>query len=169
MSAPSFSSFPSSFGSFPEPGPSKQPTKDKKPERRSHTPADRDRAAPETERARKKDKRRENKEQRPKDREKKSRGREYEEDDHLADADHIRSLRQDALEGYDSRTRPLYFSDRSGDPLNVRYGGLHTGDIPKHTLVGRKFPIWLTCGWLIIGRWKIYPWTRKRLESGAPR
>ena len=32
----------------------------------------------------------------------------------------------------------LFHSDRRGDPLNVRYGGLHSGDIPKHHLVGCK-------------------------------
>ena len=30
----------------------------------------------------------------------------------------------------------VYFTDRRGDPLNVLYGGLYAGDIPKHRLVG---------------------------------
>jgi hypothetical protein len=33
---------------------------------------------------------------------------------------------------------PLFYSDRIGDPLNVHYGGLHAGDIPKHHLVARE-------------------------------
>ena len=32
----------------------------------------------------------------------------------------------------------VYFADRKGDPLNVRYGGLHSGDVPKYRLVGGK-------------------------------
>ncbi|OSC99517.1 DUF1740-domain-containing protein [Trametes coccinea BRFM310] len=34
----------------------------------------------------------------------------------------------------------LYITDRRGDPLNVRYGGLHAGDVPKYRLVdgGRR-------------------------------
>ena len=30
------------------------------------------------------------------------------------------------------------FSDRKGDILNVKYGRLHAGDVPKYNLVGRK-------------------------------
>ena len=33
---------------------------------------------------------------------------------------------------------PLFYSDRRGDSLNVRFGGLHAGDIPKHYLVERE-------------------------------
>lgn len=30
-----------------------------------------------------------------------------------------------------------FFSDRKGDALNIRYGGLHAGDVPKYHLVAR--------------------------------
>ena len=30
----------------------------------------------------------------------------------------------------------FFYSDRKGDLLNVQYGGLHAGDIPKYRLVG---------------------------------
>ncbi|PIL31641.1 hypothetical protein GSI_06343 [Ganoderma sinense ZZ0214-1] len=30
----------------------------------------------------------------------------------------------------------VYFTDQKGDPLNLRYGGLHAGDVPKYRLVG---------------------------------
>lgn len=33
-------------------------------------------------------------------------------------------------------TRPLFYSDKKGDALNVRYGGLYAGDVPKYRLVG---------------------------------
>lgn len=31
------------------------------------------------------------------------------------------------------------FSDRKGDPLNIRYGGLHTRDVPKYHIVGQIY------------------------------
>ncbi|KAI0830629.1 DUF1740-domain-containing protein [Trametes gibbosa] len=38
------------------------------------------------------------------------------------------------------RERLVYYTDRKGDTLNMRYGGLHAGDVPKYRLVdsGRK-------------------------------
>ena len=33
---------------------------------------------------------------------------------------------------------PSVYSDRKGDSLNIRYGGLHTRDVPKYRIVGRK-------------------------------
>jgi hypothetical protein len=30
----------------------------------------------------------------------------------------------------------VFYTDRKGDRLNVSYGGLHAGDIPKYRLVG---------------------------------
>ena len=30
----------------------------------------------------------------------------------------------------------FFYSDRKGDLLNIQYGGLHAGDIPKYRLVG---------------------------------
>ena len=30
----------------------------------------------------------------------------------------------------------FFYSDRKGDLLNIQYGGLHGGDIPKYRLVG---------------------------------
>ncbi len=32
----------------------------------------------------------------------------------------------------------LFYSDRRGDPLNVQYGGLHTGDIPRYHFVNSR-------------------------------
>jgi hypothetical protein len=32
---------------------------------------------------------------------------------------------------------PSSYSDRKGDSLNIRYGGLHTRDVPKYHIVGR--------------------------------
>ena len=30
----------------------------------------------------------------------------------------------------------FFYSDRKGDLLNIQYGGLHAGDIPKYRIVG---------------------------------
>jgi hypothetical protein len=32
----------------------------------------------------------------------------------------------------------LFYTDRKGDPMNVRYGGLHAGDVSKYHLVDRE-------------------------------
>lgn len=32
----------------------------------------------------------------------------------------------------------LFYSDRRGDPLNIQYGGLHAGDIPRYHVVDSK-------------------------------
>jgi hypothetical protein len=40
----------------------------------------------------------------------------------------------------------VFYTDRKGDRLNVRYGGLHTADVPKYRLVGGKL-----CGGCSIG------------------
>ena len=35
--------------------------------------------------------------------------------------------------------RPEYYSSYKGDELNLRYGGLHRGDVPKYRRIGGKF------------------------------
>jgi len=32
----------------------------------------------------------------------------------------------------------FFYSDRKGDPLNIQYGGLHAGDIPRYHVVNSK-------------------------------
>ncbi|KAJ7293452.1 NRDE-2, necessary for RNA interference-domain-containing protein [Mycena rebaudengoi] len=43
---------------------------------------------------------------------------------------------KDRKDPRDDETDPshsrLFYSDRKGDPLNIRYGGLHAGDVPKY-------------------------------------
>ncbi|RPD81960.1 DUF1740-domain-containing protein [Lentinus tigrinus ALCF2SS1-7] len=57
--------------------------------------------------------------------------RKLEEDRRFKEEDAVRPSAKEGL---------VYFTDRKGDPLNVRYGGLHAGDVPKYRLVdwGRK-------------------------------
>ncbi|KAH9947908.1 NRDE-2, necessary for RNA interference-domain-containing protein [Amylocystis lapponica] len=48
---------------------------------------------------------------------------------------------------------PLYFTDRKGDPLNVQYGRLHAGDVPRYYLVGRgKKVLGLPDAWSVVHR-----------------
>jgi hypothetical protein len=48
---------------------------------------------------------------------------------------------KDAHEPSSSLSQPLFYSDKKGDPLNVRYGGLSSSDVPKYHLVGCAFTI----------------------------
>lgn len=144
MSAPSFSSFPSSFSSFPDfdPGPST----------RTATPKDK-------ERDKDKEKKRSKKEKGVRGRRERKRHEKH--NDNVLEKDRTRSRRHSedrAYEGYnderlkaeeDSRSRkdgdysamdflsaPLYITDRKGDPLNVQFGGLHAGHVPKYHQAG---------------------------------
>ncbi|EIN14098.1 hypothetical protein PUNSTDRAFT_140471 [Punctularia strigosozonata HHB-11173 SS5] len=138
MAAPSFSSFPPSFGSFTDADTRQQHSQQNKSVRRSQSSTDEVQATTGPGEYVPKEKRRQLDVHRSKTRDKKHRGREHERHGRLADVDtedHIQSLRQDALEGIEPRTRPLYITDRKGDPLNVHYGGLHAGDVPKYRLL----------------------------------
>lgn len=39
-----------------------------------------------------------------------------------------------------------FYSDRKGDTLNITYGGLHAGDVPKHHLLASEFNLSLYDG-----------------------
>lgn len=126
MSAPPFSSFPA-FNSFPvlDPGPSKQvsasedthktETKDRKhDERRSRRDDKGKRRHDDKSRQEKRERRKEEK---------------YRASHEVTPAP--------TPPASDAATR-FFYSDRKGDKLNVKYGGLHAGDIPKYRLVGRE-------------------------------
>lgn len=156
MAAPSFSSFPPSFGSFPDvPGPSKlqdrSEDKSRKQRRRlSSSPDDK----PSSERKEKDGKTREKHRSKSREQHKSARAsadRHSSTDKHRRMDKHpsakhewedlgverdIESFRKEALGDKDSR--PVFFIDRKGDQLNVRYGGLHAGDIPKYKLIDRE-------------------------------
>ncbi|KAI0375320.1 DUF1740-domain-containing protein [Pilatotrama ljubarskyi] len=144
MAAPSFSSFPS-FTTFPDldPGPSTRKStpaedkeKDKKHRKKNGRDDDQDSDGERTKRKHKHDKhsRREDEDDRDRHRHK-SYGRS---DDERRKAEEDRRYTHDDSEVSSLREgadRLLYFTDRKGDPLNVRYGGLHAGDVPKYKLV----------------------------------
>lgn len=137
MSAPSFSSFPS-FNSFPDldPGPSKPSSK--KPEESKRSDKDRKKGEKDKKKNDKKGERHKKHDLSSVDEEprhKKGRRR-RDEDDHRK---HDKFL-ESRIEPRDieSTTRTLYYSDRRGDQLNLTYGGLHAGDVPRYNLVCRK-------------------------------
>ncbi|KAI0936623.1 hypothetical protein AcW1_000813 [Taiwanofungus camphoratus] len=161
MSAPSFSSFPPSFSSFPDfdPGPST----------RTATPKDK-------ERDKDKEKKRSKKEKGVRGRRERKRHEKH--NDNVLEKDRTRSRRHSedrAYEGYnderlkaeeDSRSRkdgdysamdflsaPLYITDRKGDPLNVQFGGLHAGHVPKYHQAGwGKSILGLESAWKVVHR-----------------
>ncbi|PBL01212.1 hypothetical protein ARMGADRAFT_1007241 [Armillaria gallica] len=107
MSAPSFSSFPPSFESFPE-----ELSNDPGPSR------------PRDDTKHRKRSHREKGFKKETTREKVKRYRHENRD-------------RDATEADDVSTTRFFYSDRRGDPLNLQYGRLHKGDIPKYKCINR--------------------------------
>ncbi|PCH33837.1 hypothetical protein WOLCODRAFT_61797 [Wolfiporia cocos MD-104 SS10] len=166
MSAPSFSSFPPTFSSFPDldPGPSK--SKDE-----THQSKKRSKKEERGEDERKQRKRRREKGERGRSSEH-GRGKEHsshsrrrdedrERDRHYGGVDDERAKAEEdgrMRNEYEPLSRgpdalPLYITDRKGDPLNVRYGGLHAGSVPRYHLVGGgRTVLGLGRGWTVVYR-----------------
>ncbi|KAK0464952.1 NRDE-2, necessary for RNA interference-domain-containing protein [Desarmillaria tabescens] len=107
MSAPSFSSFPPSFGSFPE-DPSNEPGPSRPRDDSKH----------------RKHSHREKDSKKETTREKVKKYRREHRDRKSTEADEV------------SETR-FFYSDRRGDPLNLQYGSLHKGDVPRYKCINR--------------------------------
>jgi hypothetical protein len=120
MAPPSFSSFPPSFTSFPDlgPGPSTRTKHERGKDKVPHVNSIKSR-----------EKRKEGK------RGRKGSSRDAHVTVDLSNDERVKA-KEDAQFYDDGSTRPFY-SDRKGDPLNIRYGGLHAGDVPKYRLVNR--------------------------------
>ncbi|KAG1846882.1 NRDE-2, necessary for RNA interference-domain-containing protein [Suillus subluteus] len=169
MSTPSFSSFPPSFASFPDldPGPSKN-TLDRT---RNENPT----GARENDRIVKKDKnRRGSKKLRNEARKDKKHktaehdlepvlprqhGHTWKEvsipDDEKIKAEEDRRLAQSDIQESRWDSRPAFISDRKGDQLNVTYGGIHAGNVPKYHVVNRgRSILGLDGDWAIYRRGK---------------
>lgn len=56
-----------------------------------------------------------------------------------------RSLQRNDNEYQHSEYDRLFYSDRRGDPLNIQYGGLHAGDIPRYHVVNSRINFILLC------------------------
>ncbi|THH18087.1 hypothetical protein EW146_g2843 [Bondarzewia mesenterica] len=139
MNAPSFSSFPPSFGSFPDLEPSSSQPVESSPKRVDDDQKKR-KEQERKEKRRKKDKHddedfdtgRRGHRYRSKDRSRRE-DREPFNDERLKDEEDRRRVQAQIASSSSER---LSYSDRKGDPLNVRYGGLHSRNIPKYRLVG---------------------------------
>ncbi|KAH8120222.1 DUF1740-domain-containing protein [Phellopilus nigrolimitatus] len=127
MTAPSFSSFPPAFGSFPvlDPGPSSRSQKTAELELPKHS--------------KHRDKRRDEKDRESKRR--KGKGHKHDDDKsrrtRLLDDARPSSERVTLHSPTPENRSRLFYQDHKGDPLNVTYGGLHAGDIPKYWHVAR--------------------------------
>lgn len=150
MSAPSFSSFPPVFDSFPDldAGSSSGPTTRGS---RSIKRDDRGDKKPKPDRERKDEEKKERKRDSDKrERKKEKKHRRKDDDDEREHSSKYRKRRSSpydeneenrgfatiAAESYNR----LYYIDRKGDELNIKYGSLHSGDIPKYWHVAREFP-----------------------------
>lgn len=139
MTTPSFSSFPPSFASFPDldPGPSRN-TLDRTRNESSTDAREKDRIV-------KKDKnRRASKKHKTAKHEVEpvlpnQHGHTWKGvsilDDEKIKAEEDRRLAQSDVQESQWDSRPVFFSDRKGDQLNVTYGGIHAGNIPKYHIV----------------------------------
>ncbi|KAM6498408.1 NRDE-2, necessary for RNA interference domain containing protein [Amanita muscaria] len=130
MSAPSFSSFPPSFASFPDVD-HEQPSQDEREPRR-------------------KDKRKRNGDQhRDKKRKREADERGHKHRRYHADNDLLTTAKSANTPAAD--TEPdwrLFYSDKRGDMLNIQFGGLHVGHVPKYNLIdGGRSILGLSSAW----------------------
>lgn len=121
--APTFSSFPDLD---PQPSQSKAKDKTKDKAKKRHRSRSRSR-----DRERHKDKDREGKKDKDgKKKKDKDRHRDDQRDKVYEEVYDIRKDERDAGLRY-------FYSDRRGDPLNITYGRIHSGDIPKYNIYHR--------------------------------
>ncbi|KAF8647946.1 hypothetical protein AX16_006478 [Volvariella volvacea WC 439] len=139
---PSFSSFPPSFSSFPvlDPEPNKPSS--------SAEPAQRRKRSRSPNHDKKKHRRSNKGKERDRDREHKSKSKSK------SKQDHENSYKADgSLQPVQDEASKYFYSDRRGDPMNVQYGGLHAGDVPKYHAVARgRFVLGLPRGWAVTQR-----------------
>ncbi|KAJ3515279.1 hypothetical protein NLJ89_g1854 [Agrocybe chaxingu] len=126
---PSFSSFPPSFSSFPDleelAGPrqgesSSKHAHEKRKKKKGHSSSKEHRHKKDSDRKREKEQR---KSKHAKDGDNRRKDEEQHEEFHRRDT---------------GTSRDHFYSDRRGDPLNIQFGSLHAGDIPKYHIVGRS-------------------------------
>ena len=95
---------------------------------------------------------RERKKRRKSDKEKKRKHRDKKEDAKRLQEGESTSIMPDGPNSQtlvDESAWRLFYSDRRGDMLNIQFGGLHVGDVPKYRLVdGISFShLFGTCSW----------------------
>ncbi|KAJ8591485.1 hypothetical protein M405DRAFT_734897 [Rhizopogon salebrosus TDB-379] len=173
MSAPSFSSFPPSFASFPDldPGPSRlsPPLKGNSDTRGRREGSRKDKKEKSQHRSKKsKDEPRKDKRHKTEKYDSEQQKHAWTEanilDDEKLKIEEDRRLTQSGLQPSKWDSRPLFFSDRKGDQLNITYGGIHAGNIPKYHLVNRGRSI---LG--LDGHWTVYRKGGKGIEISIGR
>jgi hypothetical protein len=129
MSTPSFSSFPPSFLNFPdlESVSNPDPENDSKEDRRHEKKKKRGESSSDHHRIREEKKDRERREERS--------GSPHR-SGHFPLREGGNPLQRDNSRHSDYAR--LFYSDRRGDSLNVQYGGLHTGDVPRYHVVNSR-------------------------------
>ncbi|CAA7259932.1 unnamed protein product [Cyclocybe aegerita] len=129
---PSFLSFPPSFSSFPNleelAGPSQGDSSSKHEHEKRKKKKDHSSSKEHPSRHKK-----------DSDRKREKEHRKYK---HTKDGEYRKRDEERHEEAYRRDTgaslRDGFYSDRRGDPLNIQFGGLHAGDIPKYHIVGRS-------------------------------
>lgn len=133
MSAPSFSSFPPSFSSFPD--------LDAAPSNNTSNAAESSTSVKADKEKRKKNKRGEKRSEETRNSRKHEKTHKKE---HQASKVERDAMREQAAVSTNSgptgskSENIFFFTDRKGDLMNLQYGGIHSGDIPKHYLVAGK-------------------------------
>jgi len=151
MSAPSFTSVPPTFSSFPDltepnsktqpvPGPSHRRNRSPSPRRKDGVRErhKRDRTHKKERPVHNEDRRRRRSRSRSRKEKGTSRLVPAEEELRRAESDRRSKPAEDAGLDHILGSSYHFYSDRKGDQLNVVYGSLHTGAVPKHSLVGSK-------------------------------
>ena len=137
MPTPSFSSFPLSFNSFPdiegEYGSSSGAVKDLERSESGHGDS-----------RRKKDKDKGYRHERTKERNEKT----WHKKELRSRSKERVDIRSDDKDEHLRGSSRLFYQDHKGDSLNVTYGGLHTGDVPRYRLVSREY--WLLYRFLLL-------------------
>lgn len=146
MSAPSFKSFPPSFGSFPElePGPSKRKEDPKKKDKKGrHEKGKESIKAPKERKLEHDEDRKHSSRQETADDSSSRRHKSKKHKHHDREKDSYEASYASAPSYQDEQPlidgKPLFFSDGRGDALNITYGSLHAGDVPKYYPLARKY------------------------------
>lgn len=67
-------------------------------------------------------------------------------DDEKIKAEEDRRLAQSDIQESQWDSPPVFISDRKGDQLNVTYGGIHAGNVPKYHIVDQVFLVLMGTG-----------------------
>jgi len=139
---PSFSSFPPSFSSFPDIGGSSgkdaEPATSSAVSAQPRAPNDKDKESSRRKRKRDKQEKSSNLGRvHSRERGSGSKSRELQDNGQAVDDERTKAEEDSALRTRQQDvSRPVFFSDKKGDPLSMQYGGINSRDVPKYHLIG---------------------------------